>query len=74
MSGYRKMDGERFLDFILDEGGLAIFVDEQAAGLSRLDWPWDEIATRIHGLSGKTWKPSPDQVEALYNQQKERAA
>lgn len=67
------MDGETFLDFILEENGLAIFVDEQG-NLSTLDQPWDEIAIRIHGLSGKSWRPNGGQVEALYHAQKERLA
>ncbi len=73
MSGYRKMNGEEFLDFILDEQGLVTFVEEQG-DLSTLDHPWDEIALRIHGLSDKGWRPNGEQVQVLYQAQKERAA
>ncbi len=74
MSGYKNMDGETFLDFVLDEGGMVEFVEQQSAGLAKEDWPWDDIATRIHGLSGKSWRPNADQVQALYWSQKERVA
>jgi hypothetical protein len=67
------MNGESFLDLILEENGLVAFVDEQG-DLSTLDEPWNEIALRVHGLSGKTWRPNGGQVEALYHAQKERLA
>jgi hypothetical protein len=74
-SGYRGMTPDEFVDYLIDECGLAVFVDEQLRGLpERDDSHWLEVTQRIWHLSGKQWQPTPAYVQGLYDAQCARKA
>lgn len=74
MSGYRGMTPEEFVDFLIDENGLASFVDEQMRGWTNRDELWGDVTYRIWYLSANQWQPTPDYVASLYDAQCERLA
>jgi len=66
---YAKATPEMLADYLLDEGGLAHFVDAQIRGLPRESWPWAEISRSLWALSGKKWLMRPETIECIYDQQ-----
>lgn len=73
MTRYKNMSAEEFVDYMLDESGLAAFVEEQFHLLPTGEWAWQEVALRISHLSEKQWQPSAEYVAGLYAMQKQRA-
>jgi hypothetical protein len=59
--------------FLIDEGGLASFVEEQFLRWPVEDWDWADLTSRIWHLSDGYWQPNPDYVQGIYVMQKERA-
>jgi hypothetical protein len=75
VSGYRGMTPDEFVDYLIDENGLAEFVDAQVGRATDEERPgWDEIAHRIWYLSANQWQPTQDYVASLYAAQCERIA
>jgi hypothetical protein len=72
---YAGMTSEEFLDYLLDENGLAHFVDVQLKGVQeRTDQDWQDVTLRIWYLSDRHWQPTPEYVRDLYAMQKARLA
>jgi hypothetical protein len=69
--GY-MLHGERLLDYLIERGGLADFVDDQFQGVEQpwSDDDWDEVRRRIWHLCGKAWQPTTGLLRDMYERQR----
>jgi hypothetical protein len=70
------LHAERFVDYLVDKGGLADFVDEQLAGTEKPwgDEEWESVRQRVWHLSDKRWQPTIALLQGIYDRQKAEAA
>lgn len=66
---YGAMDTEALLDHLLDENGLAPFIDTQQKGIPRADWDWRAITVFLMSFTHGRLTFSPGYLEELYEMQ-----
>ena len=70
---YGKMTPDELVEHLIDENGLAAFIDIQQANRPQDEWDWREITLHLQGFSKGYLTFSPEYLEDLYRMQKARA-
>jgi hypothetical protein len=71
---YGQLTPDELLDHLLDENGLAPFIEIQQTGIPREEWDWIAITVHLQGFTRGYLTFSPEYLESLYEMQRERRA
>jgi hypothetical protein len=69
---YGRLEPDALVEHLIDENGLADFLEIQQSGIALEDWDWREITLHLQAFSRGHLTFSPDYLQALYALQCER--
>lgn len=69
---YGVMSADELVEHLIDENGLATFLDTQQAGIPKEDWDWVVITRDLQAFSHGLLTFSPGYLQELYEMQCQR--